>query len=112
MFRIYKYVGILVVVAACLFFTYHKGYKNGSNAKSVQLRQSIASLQAVISKGNTNALILANKQRDGMNKALTIRDKQYKQTKSALTIKIKQIERLKRESSNSCVNSVIPAGFK
>ncbi|MDY0136352.1 MAG: hypothetical protein RBS36_04195 [Thiomicrospira sp.] len=106
----------LLFSAAAVFLagllSWATAYDYGKSKQKAECMQGLHSLQTAINKLNTEAVELAEKQKNSYRIALELRDNDYRRIDGELNTTLDQIEALKHASQDDCVNSRIPDDFK
>lgn len=110
-----RLMGLGAAIGAVLLMGYLYGesrYTHGRDSAIANCQMGINSLQSAIAKNNSKSVKMSESQKQSYKIALDIRNESLSNIESRLKAKLKQIEVLKRETKDSCVNALIPPGFK
>ena len=114
--NIYMLGGLISASMAIAIFgynyTYDKGYAAGSSVEIVKAQHGLSQLTAIIAEGNARTVALDVKQKAAYNNALIVRNGEYKSIRTKLKLKGEALDELISKSGDTCINALIPAGFK
>lgn len=106
-------IGAIVFVIIGGVYTYgnHK-YNDGYNRANQEFQSTIISYHKANIDSNNKVMKAIRDQKEAYRVALNVRNDQYKTINNLLSEEVRKNEKLKRESTNKCVNAVIPDDFK